>query len=120
MMERRRSARLLIGAMSLAAILAGCAPASRQMDSMDNKNAVETLAVGMSRDELVALMGKPAKRENYGSMHFYIYETSYLAFREKDRYTPVAVVNGKVAGWGRDYHDAVVKAQSGWHSELRN
>ena len=120
MVHRFRSARPVAVGVLLAGVLAGCAEASRQIDSMEHKSAIETLEVGMSRDRLVSLMGKPAKRENYGSTQFYIYETNYLALRESGQFTPVAVVDGKVAGWGRDYYDAAVEAQSWWDSKVVN
>ncbi len=120
MFHRFRSARPVAVGVLLAAILGGCAEASRQLESMEQKSATEKLEVGMSRDRLVSLMGTPARRENYGSMQFYIYETNYLALSESGQFTPVAVVDGKVAGWGRDYYDAAVEAQSRWDSKVVN
>lgn len=104
----------------LAVGLPGCSEASRQVESMKLKRAAEALRVGMSREELVALLGQPAKREDYGSTHFYMYETNHLSFSETGRFTPVAVVQGRVAGWGRDLYDATVEQQKRWGSKVAN
>ena len=97
---------------------AGCSEVARQVESMQQSSTAKTLTVGMSRDDLISLMGQPKKRENYGRTEFLIYETNYLALTESGRFTPIAVVNGKVTGWGQEYYGAVVKAQSTWDSRL--
>jgi outer membrane protein assembly factor BamE (lipoprotein component of BamABCDE complex) len=59
--------------------------------------------IGMSRDEVVALMGQPQKRETYGKTEFLIYQTN-----EPGNFTPIGIVDGKVVGWGRNYYDNAV------------
>ncbi|MGI9382706.1 MAG: hypothetical protein ACR2PO_06090 [Methyloligellaceae bacterium] len=102
----------------VASSTAGCGEVVRQVESMQQSSTAKTLTVGMSRDDLISLMGQPKKRENYGRTEFLIYETNYLAFTDSGRFTPIAVVNGKVIGWGHEYYGAVVKAQSTWDSKV--
>jgi hypothetical protein len=75
-----------------------------------NQSNINTkLQVGMARQEVIAIMGNPAKREAYGKTEFLMYRTN---FNEIDdiAYTPIAIVDGKVAGWGRNYYDNALKA----------
>lgn len=97
---------------------AGCGEVVRQVESMQQGATAKTLSVGMSREDLISLMGEPKKRENYGKTEFLIYETNYLAFTDTGRFTPIALVNDKVTGWGHEYYGAVVKAQSSWDSKV--
>ena len=59
----------------------------------------------MTRDEVIATMGKPQIREAYGKTEFLIYRTDLPVPAGNADFTPVALMNGKVTGWGRKPYD---------------
>jgi len=89
----------------VASLLAGCAEWQYGVNSLNTLR----LQVGMSRDEVITTMGKPQIRESYGKTEFLIYRTDFPASSGTADFTPVAVVNGKVTGWGRDFYDETRK-----------
>jgi hypothetical protein len=92
----------LIGGIVVAAsLLAGCAEWQTGVNSLNTLR----LQVGMTRDEVISTMGKPQIREAYGKTEFLIYRTDFPVSTGKADFTPVAIVNGKVTGWGRDFYD---------------
>ena len=75
--------------------------------------------IGQSKQEILQIMGVPAKREAYQLSNEKIIE--FLFYRtdgwsnaypsdNDSQFTPVAVENGKVKGWGRNYYDRIVRA----------
>jgi hypothetical protein len=85
----------------VASLFAGCAEMQYGVNSFNTMR----LHVGMSREEVISTMGKPQIRESYGKTEFLIYRTDFPASSGTADFTPVAVMNGKVTGWGRDYYD---------------
>jgi Protein of unknown function (DUF3192) len=83
-----------------AAILSGC----WQVQSGVNAFNTIRLHEGMTRDDVIATMGKPQIRETYGKTEFLIYRTDFPIGTERADFTPVGLVNGKVTGWGRQYY----------------
>jgi len=69
------------------------------------------ISVGMSRDEVVKILGKPFGREVYGDDEYLIYETNYFGKSENERNTPILIRSGKVVGWGRNYYDNTKKSK---------
>jgi hypothetical protein len=61
-------------------------------------------------------MGQPQTRETYGKTEFLIYQTSVVSAvvsnppLDNSAFAPIALLDGKVPGWGRDYYEAVMKA----------
>jgi hypothetical protein len=76
-----------------------------------NNEALLSLQVDMTREEVISLMGQPAKREAYGSTEYLIYKTNTTGQSERADFTPIAITNGKVAGWGRNYYDSSLKSK---------
>ena len=78
-----------------------------------NRDNLNKLEVGMSKEQVATIMGKPYQREAYGEKEYWFYETEgkaelgpYGVLRDKDpsQYlTPVVFENSKLAGWGRNY-----------------
>jgi len=90
----RRS--LICAALSLTAV--ACA---NQIS--ERANRVLDLQIGMSRDEVLATMGQPERREVHAGVEFLIYQTDT---REGEwNFTPVGLVGGRVTGWGRVYYE---------------
>ena len=90
--------------------ISGCG-ISRQLESRAANDKLMQLNVGMSRDEVLSVLGKPYKREVYGEDEFLIYETNFIAKAEKEQFTPILIKSGKVAGWGRNYYDDAIKSK---------
>jgi outer membrane protein assembly factor BamE (lipoprotein component of BamABCDE complex) len=86
-------------------LLAGCAGESSGAASAD----VSNVEVGMTRNQVLSILGQPQMRETYGPTEFLFYTSSYGTS------VPIAIVDGKVTSIGRAAYDIVVrsKAQSG-------
>jgi len=86
----------------------GCQEFPDGWQSASYTKALMKVQVGMNRDEVIALMGQPQKREAYGKTEFLIYRTDYRGTNDDGNFTPIAIVDGRVAGWGRNYYDNAV------------
>jgi hypothetical protein len=82
----------------------GCGVLNAIQARSNNANLMK-LEVGMSRNQVLQLMGQPDKREAYGNSEFLIYRTP------SDFFTPIAIVDGKVVGWGRNYYDNAIRSK---------
>jgi outer membrane protein assembly factor BamE (lipoprotein component of BamABCDE complex) len=85
------------------AAVSGCGIA-RQLESNAVRDKLMHLQVGMDRDLVLSLMGNPYTREGYGDKEYLFYETNHWANDERKRFTPILIMNGKVAGWGQKYY----------------
>ena len=94
----------LLMVISLTITVSGCGIA-RQVESSRARDKLAHLQVGMDRDAVLSLMGKPFTREAYGDTEYLFYETNHWANAEYKRYTPILMKNGKVAGWGMKYYN---------------
>jgi hypothetical protein len=91
---------------------------TREEADMNNANLMKA-QIGQNREEFLETLGMPAKREAYQLGNDRIVE--FLFYRtggwgpgstvDTDaQFTPVAIENGKVTGWGRNFYDRVVTA----------
>ncbi len=69
------------------------------------------IKAGMSREEIVAQLGEPHRQETVGRTQFLFYRTDWRTATEAERISPVAIVDGKVVGLGKDYYQDAVKAE---------
>ncbi len=72
-----------------------------------NRNKLDKLEVGMTKEQVKGVMGQPYKREAYGGVEYWLYLTDHPGYNQipdDSSYTPIAFVNGKVDGWGRNYY----------------
>jgi hypothetical protein len=67
--------------------------------------------VGMSRQEVMAILGQPQRQEAHGSTEFLIYSTDGTSNAALINFTPIAIVDGRVTGIGRNLYDTVVRAE---------
>lgn len=90
----------------------GCASSSVMPWGIEKaRNNLLKLEVGMSKQEVLDIMGKPYNSEAYsipnGEMaEFWIYLTKYTdsgSIPDSDT-TPLCFVNGKLTGWGRNFY----------------
>lgn len=118
----------LIGLFALIPLLGACAgsPAwesmqisSTRSEAEENNANLMNAQIGQTRDELLEIMGPPAKREAYRLandkvIEFLLYRTAGWDSRQSgdtdSQFTPIAIQNGEVAGWGRNYYDNVVRS----------
>ena len=70
----------------------------------DRTGDILKLQIGMTRDEVLSIMGQPQRREIYDDVEFLIYQTDSGA-DEAWNFTPVGFIDGRVTGWGRVYYE---------------
>jgi hypothetical protein len=109
-------------------ILVGCAgsPAweslqisSTRFEAKKNNTKLMNVQIGQTKEELLQIMGPPAKREAYqlgnnNVIEFLLYRTSGWDSKQMgdadSQFTPLAIKDNKVSGWGRNYYDIVVRS----------
>lgn len=78
-----------------------------------NNNALMSLSVGMSREEVRKTMGDPERSEGYGWGSAWLYRTAMTSgiYGTADSdFTPVVFdKDGKLVGWGRNFFTEHVK-----------
>ena len=109
---------LMTGCVGSGAWVAMQISATRAEAQLNNAKFMN-VQIGQSKQEVLQVMGVPTKREAYQLsnekiIEFLFYRTdgwsnAYPADNDS-QFTPVAVENGKVRGWGRNYYDHVVRA----------
>ena len=82
--------------------LSGCASSNATTVRGD----VSEVAVGMTRSQVISILGQPQMLETYGPTEFLIYRSSY------GENVPIAVVEGKVSSIGRGAYEIVVKSKA--------
>lgn len=91
--------------------LSGCGVVAQNQSRATNEKLMQ-LSVGMSREQVLATMGNPFRREVDENTEFLIYVTDNWAGSEAGRFTPICIKEGKVTGWGRSYYDNSLKIKS--------
>ena len=103
----------LLAGLLLSLLQNGCAnPGSMQTANLDS------VRVGMTRDQVLEIMGQPQRQEAYGSTEFLIYSTDGTSNTALLDFTPIAIVDGRVTGSGRRLYAAVVQAHSREHQTV--
>lgn len=93
-------------------VCAGCASASPFATGTTRRN-LQQLEIGMPKEEVIKIEGSPYGREAFQDqdgepIEFLLYQTQFvgMAISPSDtELTPVALKNGKVIGWGRNFYD---------------
>jgi hypothetical protein len=88
-------------------VLGGCAT-SAEMTAAN----LGDVKPGMAREEVLAMIGPAQREERYGSIEFLIYSTDGTSTIALLNFTPIAIVDGRVTGTGRQLYDAVVQAHA--------
>jgi len=86
--------------------LIGCSDSS----SKDVGTKLMDVEVGMTQTQVLSILGEPRQRETYGGTEFLIYPTS--ANGGAQDVMPIAIVDGRVTGIGRNIYDNVVRSKS--------
>lgn len=98
--------------------LIGCAgsPARRGGEAAKNRSNLVNLKIGMTKNQVIELMGAPSKTEAYEiqgkNLEFWLYLTEYTWTQftgAKMDYTPLAFKGDILKGWGRNYYDQALR-----------
>jgi len=87
----------------LAVFCCGCAAVTRGLPAAERREKMQQVHKGMTRAEVVTLMGKPYKTEMYPSnkeVLFYYTEWQADGYTTDDEFTPIVLENDVVIGWG--------------------
>ncbi len=99
----------------LVLLLGGCA-----LNAAITRGRLNNLRIGMTKQEVIQTMGSPIQVEAYQfqpgvQTEFLFYRTDYhldMAGEPHETLVPVAIENGLVQGWGRNYYDNRIKVQN--------
>lgn len=91
----------------LLALVNGCTPQA-EVRGQD----VMKLQVGMSREEVLSVMGKPQAIETYARVEFWLYRADTDDGRAQS-ILPVGFASGRVTGWGRIYYEDAMRGNIG-------
>jgi len=70
-----------------------------------NNDNLKSLSVGMTKQEVLNLMGEPLKNQVYNKKNVWYYFTEVKwsdGAITRDECTPIFFIDGKVKGWGED------------------
>ncbi|MBW7988397.1 MAG: DUF3192 domain-containing protein [Planctomycetes bacterium] len=84
----------------VAVFLTGCYAYSLQAPR--NRDNLNKLEVGMTKEQILQIMGKPYRREAEGQDEWLLYVTKAPLYRDSDL-TPLLIEDGKLVGWGKNY-----------------
>lgn len=87
-------------------LVSGCGP-MKGMTAASNRSKMNKIEVGMNRETVEQLMGKPYKRESYKGQEIWFYITDWQAdgYTTMDEMTPFVFENNHLIGWGSGYID---------------
>ena len=102
---------------ALALLLISCATSRHVMDK--NNKALLSLEIGMSKQQVLEVMGDPDLNEAYKSLHgksvaiffYYTERKSRDHVIIKDETTPVVFEKGELIGWGSEFYEVKQKIE---------
>jgi outer membrane protein assembly factor BamE (lipoprotein component of BamABCDE complex) len=95
---------LLVAIMACSSMLCSCAYFSQYKNQ---KNAAQ-LRVGMTKAEVLAVMGEPLRDEVFNkpdTWYYYIDTKWHDTYTTQDECMPLSFKKGKLVGWGQDYYN---------------
>jgi outer membrane protein assembly factor BamE (lipoprotein component of BamABCDE complex) len=107
----RRLMRYIALILTCVIMISGCG-VSRGITATSSRNKLNQIEIGMSKDQVSKIMGAPYKREAYSGVEYWLYITEWdgtgilapASSPVDSELTPIAFVDGKVDGWGRNYY----------------
>ena len=90
-----------------AMILTGCATVNPYQRAKENVANSKLLRVGMTKAEVLKIMGEPERNETFNQpdVWFYYFETNWLdGFITEDECFPLLFKDGKLIGWGNAFY----------------
>ena len=99
----------------MAIVLTGCTAPILGRVKNNNTNMAK-LSVGMTKTQVLEIMGPAEKTEAYetksgGAMELLFYRTQidYNFDLQDKHWTPICIIDGNLKGWGNNYYDDVIK-----------
>lgn len=94
-------------------------PLWRRAEAKSNRSRLVNLKIGMTKEEVVNLMGEPSKAESYEIQGKYLEFLLYLTEYEwsapygtgNPEYTPLVFEDGVLKGWERNYYDHLLRVK---------
>ena len=109
----------IVSVFFITALLVGCAgsPIRTGWEAEANRKSILGLNIGMTKMEVIQVMGEPRTTEAYSmegqNTEFWLYLTEGTIIgdgRMGDKnFTPLAFENGILIGWGRNFYDQALK-----------
>ena len=93
----------MLAAVCAAAMLTGCG----WVDARRNLDNARALRVGMTKQQVLEIMGEPVRNEVFvrPDVWFYYVEPVWLDFlTTEDECMPLVFENGRLIGWGNEYY----------------
>ena len=90
-----------------AAMLAGCAAVNPLQRAKENVENSKKLRVGMTKAEVLKIMGEPERNESFSQpdVWFYYFDINWLdGFITEDECFPLLFKDGKLLGWGNAFY----------------
>ena len=82
----------------------------------NNKANMQKLSLGMTKAQVLGIMGPADKTEAYKTktgqaMEFLMYriQVDYNFNLQEKHWTPVCIIDGKLKGWGRKFYNDTIK-----------
>ena len=96
-------------------LLIGCA-GSPIRRAGENRSNLLKLKIGLNKEQVLNIMGNPYKTEAYRidakNFEFWLYLTEWEFREPRDSdFTPLALENETLMGWGRNYYNNILKIQ---------
>jgi hypothetical protein len=85
----------------------GCTTYFSQYDNVEN---AKKLRVGMTKDQVLAIMGEPVKDEEYVKpdvLYYYIDTEWHDGLTTEDECLPLVFKDGKLIGWGNQFYEKI-------------
>lgn len=91
----------------------------------NNSNLLK-LEIGDVKSKVLEIMGNPHKNEKYQienkTYDVWFYRTAWTSDDREtdDEFTPIVIIDGEVAGWGRNFYDNTIKIKQDIKIENKN
>src|SRR4051812_35948970 len=72
---------------------------------------IREIELGMSRADIVAMLGEPPQQWTYGNTEFLFYQVDWINKAAAQERTPVCLVDGRVVATGRKHYEEFLKAR---------
>jgi hypothetical protein len=69
------------------------------------------LQVGMTKEEVLSIMGKPQRHETHGDAEILFYTTGDAGDPEQDT-TPLTIISGRLVGWGHLDYESILRSRN--------
>jgi hypothetical protein len=96
-------------------LISGC----QTYEANRNASNMYKLQTGQTKEQVLAIMGKPSKTETHTiqgkPVEFWLYQTEASHHKrhgsKQSDYTPLVLQDGVLQGWGRNHYDEVDRTQ---------